>query len=173
MIPKILEYEDGRIKITPQAYALPEIKALIDKYDMKVEPYLMYVYYMAHPESPVINLPEDEIVDSVIYDLQTTLGEFDFEEPLLQVAVTKFKKLYTTKMIALAEELGNEIDRIRNTLKNTPITMGGQEDNMKIRMSLLEKISKISAEYMKVKEQADKDLKIATKGDHEVGEYYT
>lgn len=74
MIPKILEYEDGRIKVTPQAFAIPEIKAILDKYDMKAEPYLMYVYNMSAPDSPYRNIPDEEKVESIVYDVQSTCG---------------------------------------------------------------------------------------------------
>jgi hypothetical protein len=171
MTPNILEYEDGRVKVTAQAYAIPEVKALIDKYDMSVEPYLSYLHAMTVPDSPYINLPEGEKVESIIYDVKQSLGEFDYECPLLQTAVDKFKRLYTTKMSLLADELGDEMDRIRAALRSNPIQMGGMEDNMKIRMSLLERIGKISKEYQNVRKQADEELKVATKGDHETGMY--
>jgi hypothetical protein len=35
----------------------------------------------------------------------------------------------------------------------------------------MEKIDKIATSYQKVRKQADEELKVATKGDHEVGEY--
>lgn len=170
MIPRLLEYEDGRVKVTAEAYVIPEIKMLIDKYDMKVEPYLAYVHAMAAPDSQYINIPSEEKSDAVIYDLQTTLGEFEFSDPMLANAIEKFRSLYMTKMFALAEELGDEIDRLRMYLKTTPI-IDGTDGNLRDRMTLLERIEKIAINYEKVKEKADKELKVATKGDHELGEY--
>lgn len=73
MIPKILEYEDGRVKVTAEAFGIPEIKDILDKYDLKAEPYLMYVYYMSAPDSPFVNIPAEEKVETAVYDVQTTL----------------------------------------------------------------------------------------------------
>lgn len=172
MTPRILEYDNGRVKMTAQAFAIPEIKALIDKYDdVNAEAYLTYVHAMSSPESPYSNIPDDEKVDAIVFDITATLGEFDFDDVLLKRAVEKFKELYMTKTYALAEELGNELIRFRNILKNEALTMG-PEGNFKDRMSLMEKIEKISTNYLKVKKDAELELNQSkTKGDHEVGEY--
>jgi len=167
MTPRILEYDEGRIKVTAEAYGIPEIKALIDKYDMKAEPYLAYVQCMSALDSPYINIPSGEKEDSVIYDVQATHGEFDFEEPLLVNAIDRLKNLYMTPNMALAIELGEELHRFRNYLKITPLS----EDNMMIRQSILKDIDKYSLNYTKVKQNAEKEIQVATKGDHEVGDY--
>lgn len=171
MIPKILEYEDGRIKVTPQAFAIPEIKAILDKYDMKAEPYLMYVYNMSAPDSPYRNIPDEEKVESIVYDVQSTLGEFDWEDPLVEVAINKFISLYRTKLVALAEELEEELNRFRKILKETPLILGGENSNFRDRLALMEKIDKVSTAYQKVKKQAEDEKGSSTKGDHEIGEY--
>jgi hypothetical protein len=170
MIPKILEYEEDRIKVTAQAYAIPEIKDIIDKYDMGAEPYLMFVYAMSAVDSPYINIPEEEKVESIVYDISYTLGQFDYEEELLTIAIDKLKSLYSSPIVLLANELEQELHRLRKYLRDTPV-VGGSEGNFRERMSLMEKIDKIANSYQKVRKQADEELKVATKGDHEIGEY--
>jgi len=168
MIPKILEYEDGRIKVTPQAYGIPEIKTIIDTYEDH-ESYLTYVYALSSPESPYINIPEEEKRESVIYDVSNTLGEFDFDSELLPPAIERMQSFYKSPNIALAEELAEELNRLRTWLRNTPY---GDAENVKIRIGVMEKAEKVSSSYLKVREQADKELKVATKGDHEMGGYF-
>lgn len=170
MIPKILEYEDDRIKVTAQAYSIPEIKDLIDKYESSVEPYLSFVHAMSAVDSPYVNIPEEEKVESIVYDIKYTLGEFDYEDELLDIAITKLKSLYSSPIVLLANELEQELHRLRKYLRDTPV-VGGYEGNFRERMSLMEKIDKIANSYQKVRKQADEELKIATKGDHEIGEY--
>ncbi len=169
MIPKILDFEDGRLIVTANAYTIPEIKKIIDKYDMKAEPYLQFVNYMAAPDSPYINVPEDggERFDSIIYDIQASLGEFDFNDPILVNAIDKLKSLYLTPNMALANELGEELHRFRLYLKNTPLN----EENLPLRQGILKDIDKYSINYTKVKELAQKELQVATKGNHEIGDY--
>lgn len=170
MTPRILEYEDRRVKVTAEAFAIPEVKDLIDKYDMEVEPYLSYVHAMSAIDSPYINIPKEEKVEAVVYDIQTTFGEFNWEDPLVDKAIEKLKLLYISPIVALALELESELERFRKILHNTPITMG-EGGNFKDRKDLMKEIGKIATEYQKVKEMADKELKVAVKGDHEVGTY--
>ena len=170
MIPRILEYEDNRVKVTAEAYGIPEIKAILDKHDMKAEPYLAYVCAFVYPDSPYVNIPDAEKQESIAYDIQVTYGDFDMDDELLVSAIDRLKALMTTKTVALADELGNEIDRLRLYMKNSPI-MDGEGGNLKDRISLMKDISKIATEYQKVREMADKELKVAVKGDHELGGY--
>ena len=170
---KILEYEEGVIRVTLNAMLVAEIKAIVDKYPKDHEPYLAYVYLMTALDSPFANIPmeNDERSDSVIYEVNQTIGPFDPEDPLLKEAVEKVSSLTDTPMVLLAKELEEEIHRIRTTLKNTPITMGGDDDNFKIRMMLLEKIEKISGSYQNIKKKAEEELQTKLRGNAELGEY--
>jgi hypothetical protein len=170
MIPHILEHEDGRVKVTAEAFAIPEIKALLDKYDMKAEPYLSYVYAMAAPDSPYCNIPNEEKVESVVYDIKATLGEFDYEDELVEVAIEKLRRLYASPEVLLAEELAEELHRLRKYLRDTPI-QDGAEGNLSDRRAILKEIAQYATNYAKVRKQADDQLRVATKGDHEVGGY--
>lgn len=167
MIPRILEYEDGRVKVTAEAYALPEIKALLDKYDMKAEPYLSYVYSMSSPTSTYMNVPEAERPEAVIYDVQATLGEFDYNDPLVENAIERLKSLNSSSMMLLAQELGQELHRLRIYLRDTPLS----EDNLPMRQAILKDIDKYATAYMKIRDEANKEVSMSTKGDHEVGDY--
>lgn len=169
MTPRILEYEDGRVKVTAEAFAIPEIKALLDKYDMKADPYLTYVHAMSAINSPYVNIPDEEKVDAVVYDVQTTMGEFDWEDPMLDDAIKKLRSLYQSSMVALALELEQELHRMRKLIRDTPLTLG-EGGNFKDRKDLMKDIDKIATSYARVKEMAEKELG-GTKGDHEVDDY--
>jgi len=170
MVPKILEYEDDRIIITPQAYGIPEIKHIIDKYTDISDRYLLFVHAMSAVDSPYINIPEEEKIESIVYDINSTMGEIDYEDNILHTAIERLKSLYSSPIVLLANELEQELHRLRKYLRDTPV-VGGSEGNFRERMSLMEKIDKIATSYQKVRKQADEELKVATKGDHEVGEY--
>lgn len=168
MIPEILEIQDNRIIVTPQAYMIPETKAILDKHDLAADPYLGYVRALSHPQSAYINMAEEDMVDSAIYDIKATMGDFDPSDPLIQPAIDKLKSYYTTTITMMAEELEEEIHRHRRFLRDTAIS----ERNMKDRQGWLEKIDKIVTSYNKVRDQANKEIGQATKGDHEVGGYF-
>jgi hypothetical protein len=171
MIPKILDLDNDRIAITPQSLAIPELKKIYDKYPVDHVTYLTYVYMMTAPDSPYINVPIEEKQEQVVYDIKSTLGDFDMEEPLLNDAIKKLKSLYMTRLYALSEELGEELDRFRRILRDTPVTLG-EFGNFRDRMALLERIDKISSSYEKVKKQANEEAQaFVTRGDHEMGMY--
>lgn len=169
MIPRILEYEDRRVKVTPEAYAIPELKAIIDKYKKNPEPYLSYIHSLSAPDSPYINIPMDERTEAVIFDIQATLGDFDFEDELLTQALSKLKSLYTSPVILAAEQAADELHKLRMWFRDTPYQ---DEESVKTRMTFLKDLEKVVMSYRNVRKQADEDLKVATKGDHELGGYF-
>jgi hypothetical protein len=170
MTPRILEYEDGRIKVTAEAYMIPELKALIDKYDMDAEPYLAYAHLMSAVDSPYINYEYEERNETVIYDIINTIGDFDTDEPLLIPAVEKLQKMFSSAVRDFFDELKEELHRLRRYLKENPI-QDGKEGNLTERIRIIEKVGIILANYKKAEAQADDELKMATRGDQETGMY--
>lgn len=167
MIPKILEYEDGRVKVTAAAFALPEIKAILDKYQLDADPYLTFVHAMASPDSPYINVPLEEKEESIVYDIQATMGEFDYADPIVTDAIESLRAKYEPPIVSLAIEMGQELLRFRDLLRNESLS----KENFKDRLALAKDIDKVASSYHKVKSQADELLKVDTKGDHEIGGY--
>ena len=168
MLPRILEYENGRVIVTAAAYTIPELKAILDKFEHP-EPYLAYIHGMTAPDSQYINISEQEKPREVIFDIKVTLSQFEFDptDPLLEDAVERIKNFHKSPIIALAEQLAEEIHEFRRYLKNTPL----DEDNMERRQAILKDVGKYATEYAKVRKMADDELKVATKGGHEIGMY--
>ena len=170
MTPRILEYEDGRIKVTAYAYTIPEVKALIDKYDMEAEPYLAYVHAMSAPDSPYINIPEDEKKEAVIYDIQETLGEFDYNDPLLKHAIDKFDSLYTSTTKRYYDGLKKSIERMAKYLEHEEIVAG--KDGNLAEIIRIQKDGGITIRNFKdIEKQVDEEMKVKMKGNNELGEY--
>ena len=166
MTPRILEYENGRVRVTAEAFAIPELNAIIKKYK-DPEPYLSYVCAMSSPDSRYINVPSTEKKEAVIYDIQATLGEVDFEDPLLEKAIKRQVELFTTSITRFADQLGEEIDGYTAFMKNNPLTL----ENATLKQDIMKNASKYSTEYQKVRKQADEQIGASVKGDHEIGEY--
>ena len=144
MTPKILDYEQGRITVTAEAYMIPELKALIDKYETQVEPYLGYVHLMTWMYSPYRNADINEKEEQVIYDVINTIGDFDIDEPLLKPALAKLTELNTTALTLFFLEVEQELHRMRIYLKNTPIS-GGKEGDLSERFRILKEAGAITA----------------------------
>lgn len=170
MIPRIIEYEEGRIVITAEAYSIPEIKSLIDKYDMKAEPYLAYIYLMTAPDSPYINLPEDEKDETIIYNVIETYGNFDIYEPILKKAIITFKNLYTSTMVRKYEAAKVLHEKFTKYMLNEDIT-SGKDGNMSELMRILEKLGTDMRSFKDLEKQVDEELKTKMKGKAILGEY--
>ncbi len=170
MIPRILQYEEGRITITENAYFIPELKNIIDKYKGKAEAYLAYVYLMTAPDSPYINVSEDEKQTTVIYDVIQTVGEFEIHEPLLDVAIDKIKSLYTSTLIRKYEAAKILHDKFTKYMTEKEITEG-KDGNMTELMRILEKLGPEMRSFKDLEKQVDEELKTKMRGKSNLGEY--
>lgn len=167
MIPRILEYEEGRIKVTAEAYGIPEISRIIKKYDYEnCEAYLTYVAYLSYPDSPYINLPEEERTESALFDVKETFGEFDENDDLIQPAIEKIQSLYRSAAVLAADEMEQELHRWRIYLRDTP--MGG---DMKDRITIVDKFEKTALSAANLRKIADDEIGGKMKGNNELGEY--
>lgn len=167
MIPRILEFEDGRVKITPEAYTIPEVHALITKYEEDVEPYLAFVSAFSYPDGIYIRLPEADRRESALYDIKSTMGDFDEDDELIEPAIERLRSLWQSPQTMAADEMEEELHRWRIYLKNTP--MGGEE--MKNRLVVVDKFEKAAQTAVNLRKIADEQLGTKMKGTNEMGEY--
>lgn len=174
MTPRILEYENGRIRITAAAFSIKELHDIILKYDvgdiLGSEPYLMYVDKMSSIDSPYINMEKEEAREAAIYDVLNTIGDFDTDDPLLERAINRLKRFYMTPIRGWYQELGQEIIRLTTWMQEHPIEQG-KDGNLSERMRLIQNAGSIMVNYKKVEQLADEELKSQTRGDQEIGEY--
>lgn len=167
MIPRILEYEEGRIKITAEGFTIPEIHKIILKHgDEGCEPYLAYIGHLSYPDSPYRNLAEQEKIESATFDVKETLGDFDEDDELIQPAIDKLRSLWQSPQTMAADEMEQELHRWREWLRDTP--MGG---DMKDRIAIVEKFEKIAGSVANLRKIADDEIGIKMKGSNEMGEY--
>ncbi len=167
MIPKILELEEGRIKITENAFMMPELKAIIDKYDMAAEPYLAYVHFMTHPESSYNNLEDEEKKETIIYDVIQTVGDFDIYEPLLKKAITKMEVLYTTRKRRYYNNLCTLMDKVNDYVQTAVVT----DENLSDITKAFKEAGLTMKSFAEAEKQIDEELKTKMKGKNVLGEY--
>lgn len=168
MLPRILEYENGRIKLTAEAYMLPEIHALIKKYgDMDCEPYIGYVYKMSYPDGTYNFMPEAERSEAAIFDVKETIGDFDETCELIGPAIERLLSIWKSQATQAADEMEEEVLRWIKYLRETPT--GGEE--MKNRFTIVDRFEKLSLSAANLRKLADDEVKSKMKGSNELGEY--
>ena len=171
MVPKIFEYnsEIGKVELTDACYMLPELKAIIDKYDDPI-PYLTMVYYMAAPDSPYVNLTEQEKEDSIIADMTENFGVFEFESKLITPAIRKLESLYETTTIRHYKSLKILIDKFSEYIRTNEI-IEGKDGNMSELQRIWKEAGSNIRSYKDLEKQVEEELKAKTRGGHEVGDY--
>lgn len=167
MIPRILEYENGRITVTSEAYMLPELKAIIDKYETQAEPYLAYVHLMTYPASPYVNLPDSEKKENVIYDIIQSISDFDIDEPLLDIAIRKLDSLFMTRTRRYFNNLCKLMDGMEAYSENRVIT----DENLSDITKTLKDAALTMKSFKEAEKQIDEELKTKMRGKSQLGEY--
>lgn len=168
MTPKIIEIENGRLKLTPECWIIEELKDIIDKYDLDAEPYILYVYYMAAFDSPYRNMSDAEKREAIITDIHVSLKDFDEDDTLLPPAIERLKDMYSTPLIKLYNELEEELLRLRYYLQTTPIST----EDLSQRTKILMDAGKLAASFAQTKKQIQEETTQATRGDQQTGGLY-
>lgn len=161
---KIVEVVDGRLKLTPECYTIKELKAIMDKYKDKAEPYILFVHYMANDNTPYANLSKLDKRDAIITDLTNTVSDFDDEDPLLLLAINKLKSLYDSPIKKLFDVAEEEIHRMIYYLESTPYS----SDDLSQRKSILQDLGKLAKSVADTKKQLDEE-RLNAKGSGKVG----
>lgn len=168
MIPRILEYEEGRVKVTPEAWMLPETSALIKKYgDADCEPYLAYIYLLSYPDTPYNHMNQADRAEAALFDVKESIGDFDENDELIVPAIERLQGLWRSPQTEAADELEEELRRWVKYLKDTPT--GGEE--MENRFKITDKFEKLSLSAANLRKLADEEIRTKMKGANELGEY--
>jgi len=168
MVPRILEYEEGRVKLTMEAYTIPEIHAIIKMYgDENCEPMLAYVYMMSYPDTPYNFMTLGDRSESAMFDVKETHGDFDENCELIGPAIERLQSLWKSPQSEAADELEEEIRRWTKYLRDTPT--GGEE--MENRFKITDKFEKLSLSAANLRKLADDEVRTKMKGASELGEY--
>lgn len=169
--PKIFIYEEGKVFLTPECMFIPEIKAIVDKYgEIGAIPYIGYIHLMKSISSPYRNYEDTEKKELVIYDVITTMGDFDINEPLLEPALDKLEQMNSSALTLFFLEIEQELHRLRNYLKDHPIS-AGKEGDLTERFRILKEAGALTNSYNKTKLAAEEELKIKGRGKAQIGDY--
>jgi hypothetical protein len=169
MSPVLFEIsEDGRLTISPNAHMIEETKDIIDKYDLDAEAPLAYCHLMSSLDSPLRNLPYEEKKETAIIEVNTNIGSFDEDDPLLDRCIKKLTSLYSTPIYRLYEMGEEEIHNMIYYLKTTPMS----SEDLSQRKSILQDLGKLSSSLASAKRTANEEMNQNTRGDQETGQIY-
>lgn len=170
MEPVIFLYEDGRLIITAEAFSIKELYDIIKKHDKNAEAPLMYVDKMTKVGGAYAYMEIEEKKETIIYDVVSTIGDFDTEDELLAPAIEKLTTMRSSPIIAYYEEIQQEVHRSRIWLRDHPIT-DGKEGNINIRQRMIEKVGITLTNYKAAEKFAMEELEKKMRGKAKLGRY--
>lgn len=165
---RIFEIDDKKkLHICEHTLLVPELKALIDKYDYDPIPVLTFVYFMTVPDSPYAYLPEDE---KEAYILDNVGGDFTLDDELVIAAVKKLTELYETPTARVYEAAKINLERMIKDMKEKELTYGkdGTADHM---YKLQKDLAKIMENFKKLEKMKEEEQKVALRGKAKAGFY--
>jgi hypothetical protein len=170
----MFELIDYVVKIKASALNIPEFKAIWkrDKGRTKNKAHseLSYVFYMCDYKSEFRNSPENERSEKIIKDFcANALGEDWTPDMKVLEAMKKYEELQMTPSLKFLNFIEEEIYKMREFLNG----LGIDEDNIKLKIESMEKISKFILQLPKLKESVRKEVseKERLTGGGEVGLY--
>lgn len=177
MIPKIIEYTDGRINILPETFMIKELNDIINKHGdgsqtgNGAEPYLAYVYLMTSPDSPYINLPQEDVSDAIKFDITQSIGDFEEDDELIQPAIRRIASMYETRQKRYYDALGIIMDKVVQHAREMEVSSAGKDQNLDTFNKMLREAGSTFKSYREVEKIIDEELKAKMKGKATLGEY--
>lgn len=171
MIPKIIDYQDGEIIITAEAFIIKELNDIINKHGEKdAKSYLAYVHLMTWPESPYVNLPEDEISDTIIFDVIQATGDFNIEDDLIPPAIERLNRLWDTESKRYYRSLKIGMRKTGQVIENEE-AVSGKDGNLSEFNRMLREAGSTLKSFKEVEKIIDEEIKIKMRGKSSLGEY--
>lgn len=158
---EIFEIEDGRVRINTNCLIIPELKAIVDKYQQPLQA-LNYVYNMTNPRSPFANLPE---MDKETLLLQDFPGDYTPEDIEIIKAIKKLELLFLTPTRKFFLNGKKGLETLGEYLSTASIT-DGKDSNFASFQMALSRVGKIIEEFKKLEKIYEEETQSNIRGGH-------
>lgn len=156
-LPKVITIDKGNVVIDENIYTIPEFKNLWKKTKSSVP--FHYIWAMYDPESPYMNLTDEEREEQIKKDILT--GEkFDRDSVEFSLAMKRAEKLYDSPIRKLMRGAKVNIDNLAMYLETVQIEHG-RDGNLntlinlhKNLLPLIKNFSAVESEYRQVVSRA-------------------
>lgn len=166
---RIFTIEDDKLKINENCFLIPELKAVIEEFEDPI-PAFTYIDGMTWPESPYANLEDSERQEMVSADAG---GDFELDDPIIESAVEKCKKLYETPIQSYYEGQKNSMWVMGKMLKNlteASLTFG-KDGNGDTIFRMQKEAGKVMDQFLKLEKLWKEQLGQKMRGSSEMGLY--
>jgi hypothetical protein len=166
---RIFTVEDDKLKLSPDCFTIPELKAVVDEYEDPI-PAFIFIDAMTWPEGPYSNLSDAEREE---YASQDAGGDFSLDDEVIETAIEKCKVLYGTPMDEYYQGQKNSmivVGKFLRGLTEASITTG-RDGNLSEIMRMQKEAGKTFESFMKVEKLWKEQVQQKLRGGSQLGEY--
>lgn len=135
MLARLFDVENGKVVPSEHCYTLDWLKKIMDEFE-EDEEYLkvyLYLFYMTYPnpdQNPFFHTPEIDKEELIMEDIK---GEFSTENPRIQYALDRMRKMYETPISRAYNGIAAMLDKLAKYMQHTSITDGKDGNISQIR----------------------------------------
>lgn len=158
----LLNIENDKAIIGLECYTVPELKAIMDRYDREVAIEIFtYFHLFYHPKSPYKNNPEKER-EEIIINATRTLDWDEEDEEILRAKVL-LTKLFISPTRQIFLDSKASLERIGRFMRETPIT-GGKDGTFSTMSINLTRIGKIMQDFKLLEKMVEDEEALQIRG---------
>jgi len=165
MLPKFFDVEKGKLVITHNCLAIPELKAIYDKYEDPIPPFnFLHYMYDADPRSPYANLPDTDKEAIILRDF---LGDYTLEDEEMINAMKKLELLSVTTTYRYYLDNKILLEKLGRFARTEAVT-SGRDGNFSALQSQIKSVGKTILEFKQLEKVVMQELEEAkgrTRGD--------
>lgn len=153
MIPEIFDIENGQVVINHNCLAIPELKAVHDKYTDPI-PAFNFLHYMYYPKGPYCNTPEEDKEEILLTDFP---GEYNLEDEEMINAMTKIESFIMTTSYRYYLDNKILLEKLGKFARTSPIT-SGRDGNLTALNAQARSTGKTLSEFKVMEKEINKEL---------------
>lgn len=162
MIDKIFEVENSAIVLSPHCLLIPELKAIVDKYEDYFNA-LAYCAYMTSPKSPYSDLEGDLREETLINDYP---GDYKLTDIEICQAIDKLELLYPSTTINYFKSTQILVNKLALYSRTVTIDDSKETGNIQHVLKIVEKCGNTINQFRQLEKAKDDELK--TVGNHDL-----
>jgi hypothetical protein len=157
---KVFDIVEQRVIINENILLIPTFKKLLTKYKGDALDVFSFIYYFLDYKSPFFDYNPDA-KEETLMKMFNTKGVFTLEDPEIIEAMTLYKQMNITPMIALLDGVNTAVHKMTKYLKNTEIT-DGKDGNLAQIKSTIKDLGQTIASYDQLKDAVEKEIEKST-----------
>lgn len=159
---RLFDIQDNKVVLTPNCLSIPQFKAVIDKYPKDALLILTYIDFIANPESPYTDTPEDEKAQIILQDLKLDIS---LDDLVIEQAIEKANALSMTPTRRFYIDAKIGLEKMGAYMRDEKI-VAGRDGNYATYLSSLKSVGAIVTEFKKLEKEYQEEV-VALRGNHQ------